>query len=329
MKKYLALVLAGMMAFSLAGCGDAASSAGIGQSDVNAVADAATSALSDAGVGTSDAKEIVDAATSALSDAGVGTSDVQAVAGEAASAAVSVLADFDAGSVDVLKDGTLTVGTNAAFPPFEYIGDDGNPDGFDIALINEIGKRLGVKVEVNDMEFDSLVSSIGSKIDVAIAGMTITDERKQSVDFSDPYYDATQFVLVPTGSSIKTADDLKGKKIGTQLGTTGDSIASEIEGATDSSYDKAVDAVNDMNNGKVDCVIIDKNPALVFADQFKDKVTALDGADFGFDVEQYGIAMPKGDTLLVDAVNAALASMKADGTFAALEKQYIDNYSAK
>jgi polar amino acid transport system substrate-binding protein len=137
-------------------------------------------------------------------------------------------------------------------------GTTGNPDGFDIALINEIGKRLGVKVEVNDMEFDSLVSSIGSKIDVAIAGMTITDERKQSVDFSDPYYDATQFVLVPTGSSIKTADDLKGKKIGTQLGTTGDSIASEIEGATDSSYDKAVDAVNDMNNGKVDCVIIDK-----------------------------------------------------------------------
>jgi ABC-type amino acid transport substrate-binding protein len=315
MKKYLALVLAGMMAFSLAGCSEAASEA--------------QQAASSAGIGQSDVKAAADAASSALSDAGIGQSELTEAANQVASAAQSLAGSVDAGSIDVLKDGTLTVGTNAAFPPFEYIGDDGKPDGFDIALINAIGDRLGVKVEVSDMEFDSLVSSIGSKIDVAIAGMTITDERKQSVDFSEPYYDATQFVLVPAGSAIKTADDLKGKKIGTQLGTTGDSIASEIEGATDSAYDKAVDAVNDMNNGKVDCVIIDKNPAEVFAAQFPDKVTALDGSGFGFDVEQYGIAMPKGDTALCTAINAALESLKADGTFAKLEEQYITNYSAQ
>ena len=128
---------------------------------------------------------------------------------------------------DVLADGVLTVGTNAEFPPFEYVDDNGEPDGFDIALIKAIGEKLGVTVEVENMEFDSLVSSIGSKIDIAIAGMTVTDERKGSVDFSDPYYEAVQFVIVPAGSEIATAADLVGKTIGVQLGTTGDFIASD------------------------------------------------------------------------------------------------------
>ncbi len=123
---------------------------------------------------------------------------------------------------DVLADGVLTVGTNAEFPPFEYLGDDGQPDGFDIALINAIGEKLGVDVEVENMEFDSLVASIGNKIDVAIAGMTVTDERKNAVDFSDSYYQAVQYVIVPLDSDIKEASDLNGKNIGVQLGTTGD-----------------------------------------------------------------------------------------------------------
>ena len=107
-----------------------------------------------------------------------------------------------------LADGVLTVGTNAEFPPFEYVDDNGEPDGFDVALIKAIGEKLGVSVEVENMEFDSLVSSIGNKIDVAIAGMTVTDERKNSVDFSNSYYDAVQYVIVPEGSEIATFDDL-------------------------------------------------------------------------------------------------------------------------
>lgn len=244
--------------------------------------------------------------------------DETAEAADTAEAEAPVTVDSEA-----LADGVLVVGTNAEFPPFEFVGDDGEPDGFDIALIKAVGEKLGVEVQVENMEFASLISSIGSKIDVAIAGMTVTDERKEAVNFSEPYYVAVQYVLLPEGSEIATAEDLKDKTIGVQLGTTGDLIASEIEGATVSQYNKAVDAVNDLVNGRVDCVIIDKNPALVFELKF-DKVTAVDGAQFDFGSEEYAIAMPKGDTALVDAVNGAIMELKADGTFEELVKTYIE-----
>ncbi|MCR5502648.1 MAG: basic amino acid ABC transporter substrate-binding protein [Lachnospiraceae bacterium] len=254
------------------------------------------------------AKEAADASANTASDSASSSSDSAA----SASAAIA--------------DGVLTVGTNAEFPPFEYVGDDGQPDGFDIALIKAIGEKMGVKVEVQNMEFDSLIASIGNKIDVAIAGMTVTDERKLSVDFSDSYYDALQYVVVPKGSDIKTADDLKGRKIGVQLGTTGMFIAEdEIENSDVSSYNKAVDAVNDLVNGKVDLVIIDKNPALVFAGKYPDDVEALDGSQFGFGVENYAIALPKGDADLLGAINSALGELKKDGTFDRLVSEYIEN----
>lgn len=228
------------------------------------------------------------------------------------------------GASAALADGVLTVGTNAEFPPFEYVNDAGEPDGFDIALIKAIGEKLGVEVVVENMEFASLISSIGSKIDVSIAGMTVTEERKLSVDFSNSYYEAVQYVILPTDSPIATAEDLKNKAIGVQLGTTGDFIASDIEGAVVSQYNKAVDAVNDLINGRVDCVIIDKNPALVFEGKFEGQVVAVDGAQFEFEPEEYAIAMPKGDTALVEQINAALEEIKADGTFDELVKTYIE-----
>lgn len=219
---------------------------------------------------------------------------------------------------------TLVVGTNAEFPPFEYVGDDGEPDGFDVALVKAIGEKIGREVKIENMEFASLISSIGTKIDIAIAGMTVTDERKEMVDFSDSYYEAVQYVVVGADSDIKAAADLEGKNIGVQLGTTGDFIAEEIEGANVSQYNKAVDAVNDLINGRVEAVIIDKNPALVFQSKFEGQVVALEGADFDFEPEQYAIAMPKGDTELAEQINGALAEMKEDGTFDALVKQYIE-----
>ncbi|WP_022770226.1 basic amino acid ABC transporter substrate-binding protein [Butyrivibrio sp. NC2007] len=219
---------------------------------------------------------------------------------------------------------TLVVGTNAAFPPFEYVGDDGKPDGFDVALIKAIGEKAGFEVQIQDMEFDSLVSSIGNKIDVAIAGMTVTEERKKTVDFSDSYYEAVQDVIVAKGSNIATADDLKGLKIGVQLGTTGEFIADEIEGAEVAAYNKAVDAVNDLNNGRVDCVIVDKNPAEVFGAQFPDQVDVLPGTNFDFEPENYAIALPKGNTELAEKINAALKALKEDGTYDSLVKKYIE-----
>ena len=217
----------------------------------------------------------------------------------------------------------LVVGTNAAFPPFEYVGDDGKPDGFDIALIKAIGEQAGFEVEIQDMEFDSLVSSIGNKIDVAIAGMTVTEERMKTVDFSDSYYEAVQNIIVPKGSAIASADDLKGLKIGVQLGTTGEFIAEDIEGAEIATYNKAVDAVNDLNNGRVDCVIIDKNPSEVFGAQFSDKVDVLPGSNFDFEPENYAIALPKGNTELADKINNALKELKNDGTYDELVNKYI------
>lgn len=229
----------------------------------------------------------------------------------------------EAAESEALADGVLTVGTNAEFPPFEYVDDNGEADGFDMALCKAIGEKLGVEVKIENMEFASLVSSIGSKIDIAAAGMTVTDERKESVDFSNPYYEAVQYVIVPADSDIATADDLKDKTIGVQLGTTGDFIAEEYTSNV-AQYNKAVDAVNDLVNGKVDVVIIDKNPALVFETKFEGKVKAIEGAQFGFETEEYAIALPKGDTALADAVNGAIDELKADGTFDELVKTYIE-----
>ena len=222
------------------------------------------------------------------------------------------------------NENVLRVGTNAEFPPFEYVGDDGQPDGFDIALIKAIGEKMGYEVVVENMEFASLIGAIGTKIDVSIAGMTIDEERLQSVDFSDPYYDAIQYVIVPEGSDIDCAADLEGKKIGVQLGTTGDYAVEEIPGATAAQYNKGVDAVNDLLNGRVECVIIDKNPALVFASEYEG-IVALPGDQFDFGVEQYAIALPKGNTELAEKINKALKELKEDGTYDALVKQYIEN----
>ena len=296
MKKLLALLLAAVMTMSLlTACGSSETTADAGNEETQAEAGS-----EEADAGNEEAQ-----------------ADAEANAEEAADAASAETA--------ALSDGVLTVGTNAEFPPFEYVDDNGEPDGFDIALIKAIGEKLGVEVEVENMEFASLVSSIGSKIDVAIAGMTVTEERQQSVDFSDAYYEAVQYVILPADSEIATAQDLEGKTIGVQLGTTGDFIATDdIADTTVSQYNKGVDAVNDLINGRVDCVIIDKNPALVFASKFEGQLIALDGAQFDFSTEEYAIAMPKGEADLAEQINAALAEIKADGTFDELVKTYIE-----
>lgn len=223
------------------------------------------------------------------------------------------------------EDNILRVGTNAEFPPFEYVGDSGEPEGFDIALIDAIAGKMGMETEVENLEFNSLVAAVGTKIDVAIAGMTIDEDRLQSVDFSDPYFEAVQYVIVPVGSEIAAAADLEGKNIGVQLGTTGDFIVQEdIGGATPVQFNKPIDAVNELLNGRVDCVIIDRNPAQVFVDQYPEELVALDGAQFGFAPESYAIALPKGDTGLAGQINEALAELMEDGTYDKLVKEYFE-----
>lgn len=253
---------------------------------------------------------------------GCGSDSATNESSQAAESSVAETATATTEAADKTEGGVLVFGTNAEFPPFEYVGDDGEPDGFDVALIKAVGEKLGMEVQVENMEFDSLVSSIGNRIDGAIAGMTVTDERKEQVDFSNPYYEAVQFVIVSADSDIATADDLKNKTIGSQLGTTGMFLSEDIEGATAQTYNRAIDAVNDLVNGRVDAVIIDKNPAEVFNTKFEGKVKIIDGAEFGFETEEYAIALPKGSGL-VDQINQALEDLKADGTFDALVAQYI------
>lgn len=226
-------------------------------------------------------------------------------------------------SAENTEENVLIVGTNAEFPPFEYIGDDGEPDGFDIALIKAIGEKLGMEVRIENMEFASLVAAIGNKIDLAIAGMSVMPDREDAVDFSDSYYEAVQNVIVLADSTIASAADLENKTIGVQMGTTGQYTAEEIPGVTVQAYNKGVDAVNDLINGRVDAVIIDRNPAKVFESKFEGQIVALEGDQFEFEIENYAIALPKGSDL-VEKVNQALAELRKDGTYDALVAQYIE-----
>ena len=314
MKKALAVLLAGTMAFGLGACGS---------SSDTAAADTATS------------EAVTETATTAAA-----TEDTAATT-EAAAESTETGTAVDLSGSKYLSDGELTVGLNATFPPFEYVGDgtdsfeaissnEGNATGFDVAMMNEIGKRLGVKVVIEDMDFDGIVPAIGSKIDCGATGMTITDERKEAVNFSDPYYNATQAVLLPKDSNVKTEDDLKAcKAIGVQAGTTGETVARGINDSAVVSVKSFNQAVLDLVNGKDDAVIIDQVPGEAFQKQYADQLQIVDGSTFHFDVEQYGIAMPKDDEVMLNAINGALADMKADGTYDTLVDEYINNYEAE
>ncbi len=287
------------------------------------------------------AVSVILAGLMAASLAACGSSSSSGASTTAATEAASTDASVDLSQSKYLSDGVMTVGLNATFPPFEYVGDgtdtfdditsnEGNVTGFDVAMMNEIGKRIGVTVEIEDMDFDGIIPALGSKIDVAATGMTITDERKESVNFSDPYYDATQSVLVSEDSTIATEDDLKNASaIGVQAGTTGETVARGINDAATVSVKSFNQAVADLVNGKNDAVILDQVPAEAFVTNYSGQLKVLDGSQFNFDTEQYGIAMPKDDEVMLNAINGALAAMKADGTYDTLVEQYISSYSAE
>lgn len=220
----------------------------------------------------------------------------------------------------------LRAGTNPEFAPFEYVGDSGEIEGIDIDIINEIAKDLGVTITMEPMDFDALVPSLVSgKLDITIAGMTITDERKQSVLFSDPYFNATQVVILPENSEIATQDDLKGKRIGVQMGTTGDLMVSEESfGAGEvSRYNKGMDAALDLVNGRLDAVVIDTLPAKQFVASLTGLVVREDIL-VDVEVESYGIAVQLGQEELIAKINASLARMMEDGTYDAILVKYVD-----
>ena len=217
----------------------------------------------------------------------------------------------------------LVMGTNAEFPPFETRGGANGSEivGFDVEVAKAIAAKVGLPLKIEDMKFDSLLPALSAgKVDLVLAGMTITDERSQNVDFSTPYYKATQVVLILAGSPIpQTKEDLKGVKIAVQLGTTGDGAAVEIAGQDNvRQFTSAMDAVVELMNGKVECVVIDEQPAIQFAKKNPELMLVRPQ----FDDEFYGVAVKKGNAELLAKVNEALAEIAADGRY----DQFVDRW---
>lgn len=217
--------------------------------------------------------------------------------------------------------GKLVMATNAEFPPYEYHDGDAIV-GIDAEIAKAIADELGMELEIEDIAFDSIIPEIVSgKADMGLAGMTVTEDRMQSVDFSDTYAKASQKIIVTEDSEIASPDDLKGVIVGVQLGTTGDIYVSDLEadGTTVERYNKGFEAVQALSQGKIDAVVIDGEPAKTFVSETE----GLKILDEAFTVEEYAIAVKKGNSELLDKINTALESLKDNGTLNEIVAKYI------
>lgn len=247
--------------------------------------------------------------------AGCGSSSTDASATPTASESTEVSPETTS------SDNVIVMGTNAEFEPFEY-RDGLEITGFDVEIAKKVAEKLGKELVIEDMAFDSLIMALNSdKIDFIAAGMTATDERKTQVDFSDSYFNSQQMIIVKADdTSIATAEDLVGKKVGVQLGTTGDLFVSGTEGIAEiAQFQTGTLAVMDLKNGKIDAVVIDAEPAKKMIEGQSD----LKLLDAPFIEEEYAIAVKKGDADVLTAINETLADIKADGTYDEIYTKYF------
>ena len=296
MKKFFAMALSGALCLSmLAGCGDSAAS-------------------------TQSAKDSAQE-TQAVETQAVETQDPALTAGSTAEAAGSVAETAATGEFTVVEAGKLHMATNAAFPPYEMVADDGSFEGIDVELAGKIAEKLGLELVVDDMDFGSIITSVQTgKSDIAMAGLTVTDERKQNVDFTDSYATGVQVVIVPEDSGIQTIDDLQGKLIGCQESTTGYIYCSDDYGEdVVTAFPNGANAIQALVSGKVDAVVIDSQPAQEFVKQ-NDGLKILDTE---YVTEDYAIGVSKDNTALRDAVNTALKELTDDGTVQSILDKYI------
>jgi amino acid ABC transporter substrate-binding protein, PAAT family (TC 3.A.1.3.-) len=283
MKKALSLMTAAALVLSLAACGSTASSAA-----------------------SSEAASPEAASSNAASS--------EAASSEAAS-------ETETAELSTVEPGKLIMSTNAAFPPYEMTTDSGEFEGIDIETAQAIADKLGLELQIDDMDFDAALLAVQQgKSDMVMAGVTVTDERQNVMDFTDSYATGIQSIIVKEDSDIASVDDLAGKKIGTQRGTTGYLYCSDDFGDENVvAYDDGLTAVQMLNNGQVDCVVIDNAPA-------KEFIAANPGLkllDTAYVEESYAIGIGKGNTELKDAINTALEELKADGTLQAIVDKYI------
>ena len=228
--------------------------------------------------------------------------------------------------LNLIEKGKLIMSTNAAFPPYEMTDDNGNFIGIDVEVAQAIADKLGLELEIDNMEFTAaLEAAQKGKADMVMAGVTVNPEREMVMDFSNSYAKGVQVVIVPENSEIKTIDDLEGKKIGTQMGTTGYIYCSDTPengGYGEENvvaYDNGITAVQALLKGQIDCIVIDNAPAQAFVKEN----AGLKILDTEYAVEDYAIGFKKGNTALKDAVNEALAELIADGTVQKIVDKYI------
>lgn len=286
MKKFLALVLTLVMALSITACGG------------------------------SDTTE--DTTTDTTDGA-----QTEEPAGEASGNAVST----EYGDFTVVEAGKLHMSTNAAFPPYEMTTDDGGFEGIDVEVADAIAQKLGLELVVDDMGFDAALTAVQTgQSDIAMAGITVTEDRLEVMDFSDSYATGVQVVIVPEDSPIQTIDDLaNAEMIGCQAATTGYIYASDTPengGYGEdhvTAYENGALAVMALANGQIDAVIIDNEPAKAFVEANE----GLKILETPWVEEEYAIGVAKGNTDLLDAINAVMAELKADGTFQSIVDKYI------
>ena len=240
-------------------------------------------------------------------------------------AAILVLGMFAAcGKSDsiTLEKGMLVMSTNAAFPPYEMTTDAGGFEGIDVEIAEAIANKLGLELVIDDMDFDAALLAVQqNKSDIVMAGVTVNEDRKLVMAFSDTYASSKQVIIVKDGSDV-TLDNLGDQMIGTQRGTTGYIYTSGDYGEDHvTAYDNGATAVQALVNGQVDCVVIDEEPAKAFVAAN----TGLTILDTAYAMEDYAIGMNKDNADLVAAVNKALAELKADGTLDAIVAKYISD----
>ena len=281
MKKFLSMVLALALALSLAACG------GTGNNGGNTTGNGGNANTS------------ADTNTSADADTGDD-------AGEA--------------GFTTVEEGKLIMSTNAAFPPYEMTTDDGGFEGIDVEIAQAIAEKLGLELQIDDMDFTAALEAVQAGMsDMAMAGITVNEERLAVMDFSDTYATGVQVVIVKEGSDV-TLDNLGEQLIGVQNGTTGWQFCSDDFGDDHvAAFDNGITAVQALVNDQVDCVVIDQGPAEVFVSE-NPGLTILETP---YAEENYAIGVNKGNTQLLDALNGAIAELQADGTIQSILDKYI------
>ena len=224
------------------------------------------------------------------------------------------------GEFTTIVEGKLTMSTNAQFPPYEMTTDDGGFEGIDVEIATAIAEKLGLELDILDMDFDSALLAVQQgKSDIVMAGVIVNEDRLLVMDFTDSYATGVQVVIVKEGSDV-TMDNMGEGLIGTQRGTTGNLYCTDDYGEEHVvAYDDGFTAVQALMNGQVDCVVIDNAPA----QEFVKNNAGLTILDTEYAVEDYAIGLNKGNTALLDAINGALAELISDGTVQSIVDKYI------